>query len=186
MLCEIPECYFQIIFQHIINPFQLYILKFAPTGLLRYFFCYAPVPRGRGKKTALRSLNILLAIHWKSGTSLRIKEWIERSILQKKDKKMKQGIDNCIDNIHTNRMKTAISIPDHIFKEVNKLAQENKTSRSQIFCAAVEEYLKKMKAQKLLEALNSVYADEATPEEKRLRAKTKEYYERKVLEKNKP
>jgi metal-responsive CopG/Arc/MetJ family transcriptional regulator len=99
---------------------------------------------------------------------------------------MKQGIDNGIDNIHTNSMKTAISIPDHIFKEVNKLAQENKTSRSQIFCAAVEEYLKKMKAQKLLEALNSVYADEATPEEKRLRAKTKEYYERKVLEKNKP
>jgi len=39
-------------------------------------------------------------------------------------------------------MKTAISIPDHIFEEVNKLAQENKTSRSQIFCAAVEEYLK--------------------------------------------
>lgn len=99
---------------------------------------------------------------------------------------MKQGIDNGIDNIHTNRMKTAISIPDHIFKEVNKLAQENKTSRSQIFCAAVEEYLKKMKAQKLLEALNSVYADEVTPEEKRLHVKTKKYYERKVLEKNNP
>jgi len=83
-------------------------------------------------------------------------------------------------------MKTAISVPDHIFEEVNKLAQENKTSRSRIFCAAVEEYLKKMKAHKLLEALNSVYADEATPEEKLLRAKTKEYYELKVLEKNKP
>jgi metal-responsive CopG/Arc/MetJ family transcriptional regulator len=83
-------------------------------------------------------------------------------------------------------MKTAISIPDHIFEEVDRLAKENKTSRSQIFCAAVEEYLKKMKARKLLEALNSVYADEATPEEKLLRAKAKEYYERKVLEKDKP
>lgn len=98
---------------------------------------------------------------------------------------MKKGIDNGIKNSHTIRMKTAISIPDNIFEEVNKLAQENKISRSQIFCAAVEEYLKKMKARKLLEALNSIYADESTPEEKLLRAKTIEYYERQVLEKNK-
>jgi metal-responsive CopG/Arc/MetJ family transcriptional regulator len=101
-------------------------------------------------------------------------------------KKMNTGIDNGINNSHTICMKTAISIPDHIFEEVNKLAQENKTSRSRIFCAAVEEYLKKMKAHKLLEALNSVYADEVTPEEKLLRAKTIKYYDRKVLEKNKP
>ena len=83
-------------------------------------------------------------------------------------------------------MKIAISIPDHIFNEVNRLARESKTSRSKIFCAAVEEYLKKMKAHKWLEALNSVYADEASPEEKRLQAKTREYYHRRVLEKNKP
>jgi metal-responsive CopG/Arc/MetJ family transcriptional regulator len=99
---------------------------------------------------------------------------------------MEKGIDNGINNNHTICMKTAISIPDHIFEEVDKLAKENKTSRSQIFCAAVEEYLKKKKARKLLEVLNSAYADEETPEEKLLRAKTKEYYERKVLEKNKP
>lgn len=83
-------------------------------------------------------------------------------------------------------MKTAISIPDHIFEEVNKLARENKTSRSKIFCVAVEEYLKKVKAYKLLDALDSVYADEATSEEKIIQAKTKRYYERRVLEKNKP
>jgi len=99
---------------------------------------------------------------------------------------MNKSIDNGIITSHTNCMKTAISIPDHIFEQVNKLAQEKKTSRSRIFCAAVEEYLKKMKAHKLLEALNSVYADEATPEEKLLLAKTTEYYERKVLEKDKP
>jgi len=97
---------------------------------------------------------------------------------------MNKSIDNGINNSHTNHMKTAISIPDHIFEEVNKLARENKTSRSQIFRAAVEEYLKKIKAHKMLDTLNSVYADEETPEEKLLRAKTIEYYERKVLEKN--
>ena len=95
------------------------------------------------------------------------------------------GIDNSINNSHTICMKTAISIPDHIFQQVDKLARESKTSRSQIFCIAVEEYLKKIKARKLLEALNSVYADEATAEEKLLRTKTKEYYKRKVLEKEK-
>ena len=83
-------------------------------------------------------------------------------------------------------MKTAISIPDHIYEEVNRLARENNTSRSRIFCAAVEEYLKKVRANRLLETLNSVYADEGTPEEKIIRAKTKEYYERGLKKKNKP
>lgn len=100
--------------------------------------------------------------------------------------KMNESIDNSIDCGHTICMKTAISVPDHIFEEVDKLARENKTSRSQIFCIAVEEYLKKIKARKLLDALNSVYAEEEIGEEKLLRAKTKVYYERKVLEKDKP
>jgi metal-responsive CopG/Arc/MetJ family transcriptional regulator len=99
--------------------------------------------------------------------------------------KMNESIDNGINNSHTDCMKTAISIPDDIFEEVDKLAQENKTSRSQIFCIAVEEYLKKIKACKLLDALNSVYAEGEIVEEKLLRAKTKEYYERKALEKDK-
>ena len=100
--------------------------------------------------------------------------------------KMNKGIDISIIKFHTNCMKTAISIPDYIFEEVNKLAHQKKTSRSQIFCTAVEEYLKKMKAHKLFETLNSVYKDEETPEEKLLRAKAIEHYESKVLEKNQP
>jgi len=100
--------------------------------------------------------------------------------------KMDKGIDNIINSFHTNSMKTAISIPDHIFAEVDKLAREYKTSRSRIFCVALEEYLKKIRARKLLDALNSVYADEETAEEKLLRAKAKEYYEGHALEKDKP
>lgn len=98
-------------------------------------------------------------------------------------KKMKQGIDISNNAGHTKCMKIAISMPDHTFEEVDKLAKKNKTSRSQIIYAAVEEYLKKVKARKLLEALNSAYADKTSPEEKFLHAKTKEYYERQVLEK---
>ncbi len=80
-------------------------------------------------------------------------------------------------------MKTAISIPDDLFKEVNKLAQKNKTSRSQIFRTAVEEYLKKLRSHKLLEALNSAYADEETSEEMLLRKKSIEYYDSTILKK---
>jgi glycerol dehydrogenase-like iron-containing ADH family enzyme len=50
---------------------------------------------------------------------------------------MNKSIENGINNSHTNCMKTAISIPDQLFEEVDKLAQENKTSRSQIFCSAI-------------------------------------------------
>jgi metal-responsive CopG/Arc/MetJ family transcriptional regulator len=82
-------------------------------------------------------------------------------------------------------MKTAISMPDDLFKEVDKLAQENKTSRSQIFCAAVEAYLKKIKSQKLLESLNTAYTDEETAEERRLRTKSMEYFADKILKINK-
>ncbi len=78
-------------------------------------------------------------------------------------------------------MKTAISIPDDLFKEVDKLAKEKKTSRSRIFCKAVEHYLEKTKSQRLLKELNIAYAQEDSPEEKRRRKKSAEYYKNKVL-----
>ena len=88
-----------------------------------------------------------------------------------------------MNNSNTIGMKTAISIPDDLFKEVNRLAKENKTSRSQIFRAAVEAYLEKIKSQKLLKALNSAYADEETSEEKLLRKRSIEHYSRMILKK---
>lgn len=97
---------------------------------------------------------------------------------------MNKSIDISINNSHTNCMKTAISVPDHIFEEVDKLARQTRTSRSQIFCNAIEEYLKKIKAQKMLETLNSVYKDGETPEEKHVRKLILEHYASKVLEKD--
>jgi len=97
--------------------------------------------------------------------------------------KMIRSIDVSNNNSHTNCMKTAISLPDHIFEEVDRLARQKKTSRSQIFCNAVEEYLKKMKAQRMFETLNLVHKDGLTPEEKLLLAATEEYYASKVLDK---
>jgi len=80
-------------------------------------------------------------------------------------------------------MKTAISIPDDLFKEVDRLADEKKTSRSRIFCSAVTLYLEKIKSQKLLEELNSAYGSEETFEERLVRKKSKEYYKKQIVKK---
>ena len=88
-----------------------------------------------------------------------------------------------MNNSNTIGMKIAISIPDDLFKEVNKLALENKTSRSHIFRSALEAYLEKVRSHKLLEAINSAYADEETAEEKLLRKKSTEYYDITILKK---
>ena len=81
-------------------------------------------------------------------------------------------------------MKTALSIPDDLFEEVSRLAQENHSSRSRIICTAIEDYLNRVKSRKLLESLNKAYADEETTDEKLLRRKSLEYYESSILKKN--
>ena len=93
----------------------------------------------------------------------------------------KRGIDINMNNSNTISMKTAISIPDELFEEVNKLAREKKTSRSQIFCAAVEAYLEKIKSHRLLEAINSAYKDREATEDVIHRKKSIEHYSRMIL-----
>jgi metal-responsive CopG/Arc/MetJ family transcriptional regulator len=78
-------------------------------------------------------------------------------------------------------MKTAISIPDEIFKEIEKIAEENNCSRSEVFLIAVKEFLEKLKSKRLLEALNNAYSDIESREEKSLREKSKKYYAEKVM-----
>ena len=78
-------------------------------------------------------------------------------------------------------MKTAISIHDDLFKEVDRVARESHSSRSQIFCQAVTEYLEKLRAQKLFEKLNEAYKDGEDAYENRLRKKSREYYRRKIV-----
>ena len=51
-------------------------------------------------------------------------------------------------------MKTAISIPDEVFREVDKVAKERHSSRSEVIVTAVKEYLERRKSNELLGALN--------------------------------
>ena len=78
-------------------------------------------------------------------------------------------------------MKTAISIPEDIFVEVKKIAQEHNYSRSKVFVIAVKEFLEKLRSQKLLEALNAAYSDVESKEEKTLRERSKRYYTKRVI-----
>jgi len=56
-------------------------------------------------------------------------------------------------------MKTAISIPDDIFKVADRLARRTKKSRSQLFSDAVREYVARHASDDITDAMNRVCAE---------------------------
>ena len=56
-------------------------------------------------------------------------------------------------------MKTAISIPDDVFEDVEKLARGTKRSRSQLFSDAAKEYVARHATDDVTEAMNRVSAE---------------------------
>jgi metal-responsive CopG/Arc/MetJ family transcriptional regulator len=78
-------------------------------------------------------------------------------------------------------MKTAISIPDDIFEEVEEFAKKHHYSRSEVFLLAVKDLLERVKSRQLLDTLNELYADIETPEDKSLRKKALKHYSKSVL-----
>ena len=54
-------------------------------------------------------------------------------------------------------MKTAISIPDAVFRSAERFAQQSKMSRSRLYTRAVAEYVEKHRQRGITEALNEVY-----------------------------
>lgn len=63
-------------------------------------------------------------------------------------------------------MKTAVSIPDEVFEEAERLAKRRKCSRSEIFSRAVAEYVARHSADPVTEAMDAALAelDEASDE----------------------
>lgn len=82
-------------------------------------------------------------------------------------------------------MKTAISVPDEVFREVDRVARERHSSRSEVVVTAVKEYLERRKSNELLSALNQVYGTGETAEEYKVREKAKKRYGR-ALRKERP
>ena len=57
-------------------------------------------------------------------------------------------------------MKTAISLPDHLFRSGDSLAKRLGVSRSELYARALAEFVAKYKAERVTQRLNSVYAAE--------------------------
>ena len=79
-------------------------------------------------------------------------------------------------------MKTAISLPDEIFNEVENFAKEHNYSRSEVFVVAIRRFLEQCKSAQMLKALDDVYAANDSDREKAVRKKAKRHYATKILE----
>lgn len=53
-------------------------------------------------------------------------------------------------------MKAAVSIPDDVFEEADRLARELNTSRSQLYSRALKEFLARHAPDQVTEAMNRV------------------------------
>ncbi len=61
---------------------------------------------------------------------------------------------------YTESMKTAISIPDPLFKAAERAAKRQKISRSRFYAQAVASYLKSHRDESIKERLDAIYATE--------------------------
>jgi predicted transcriptional regulator len=55
-------------------------------------------------------------------------------------------------------MKTAVSIPDAVFRTADRFARQRKLSRSALFTQALEDFLALRRSDDVTERLNRVYA----------------------------
>ncbi|EMO90609.1 hypothetical protein [Leptospira noguchii] len=58
-------------------------------------------------------------------------------------------------------MKTAISIPDKLFKTAEKIAKKLGIPRSQLFAKALEEFIQSHSKESITEKLNKVYSNKS-------------------------
>ena len=74
--------------------------------------------------------------------------------------KPQEVLDNQYNCSYTNSMKTAISIPDKIFRSADALAKRLGVSRSELYATAVNEFLSKHRSRHVTARLDEVYSEE--------------------------
>ncbi len=77
-------------------------------------------------------------------------------------------------------VKTAISLQQALFEQVDALAQEMQISRSRLFALAAEAFIQHHQNQKLLEAINAAYDDLPNAGEQSLRHKMRQQHRQMV------
>ncbi len=70
-------------------------------------------------------------------------------------------------------VKTAISIEQPLFEEVEALAAEMEISRSRLFALAAREFIRQNNSRKLLNAVDNAFRDAPDPVEEALRGQMK-------------
>ena len=60
---------------------------------------------------------------------------------------------------HIHAMKTAISLPDSLFRQADQMAAELSISRSRLVAMALEEFIRRHRQQRVTERLDAVYRD---------------------------
>jgi hypothetical protein len=71
------------------------------------------------------------------------------------------------------KKKTAVSIEEPLFEEMEDLAAEMEVSRSSLFALAAREFIQRHKSQKLLDSINAAYGDSPDVSEERLKSQMK-------------
>jgi metal-responsive CopG/Arc/MetJ family transcriptional regulator len=59
-------------------------------------------------------------------------------------------------------MKTAVSIPDPLFREAERLTKRLRIPRSQLYARALEDYIRRQRSKGIKEALDEVYSTESS------------------------
>lgn len=75
-------------------------------------------------------------------------------------------------------MKTAISVPDEIFEEAERLAARLEKSRSQLYSEALAEYLSRHDADTVTRRLDEVWGSLSEPRDRFVSATTRRVLER--------
>ncbi|HEY3770070.1 MAG TPA: hypothetical protein VGN44_15460 [Candidatus Angelobacter sp.] len=57
-------------------------------------------------------------------------------------------------------MKTAISLPDQLFRLAETAARKLRMSRSELYATALKEFLERRQTSKITEKLNAIYSEE--------------------------
>ena len=77
-------------------------------------------------------------------------------------------------------VKTAISLHQSLYKQVEELAKQMNIPRSQLFAMAIKEFIRQHRNRQLLEQINRVYAGEPDSAEREYLKQMKHKHRRRV------
>lgn len=79
---------------------------------------------------------------------------------------------------YTELVKTAISLPEDLFRLAEAAARKLKMSRSQLYATAIAEFLERRQTSKITERLNQIYSEEPAKLDPAMHSAQLEFIER--------